>query len=128
MESQVTQRIKQFCKEIGITVSNFEKQCDMGNGYVGKIVDGIGAEKLSSISRNFPNLNFKWLLIGEGQMFAEDSPQNLDYGKFETILNSITQAKDETIALLKKDIRRLEAENDNLRQSLGMESRKKELA
>lgn len=135
MESSVTQRIKHFCKETNITVSAFEKQCNMGNGYVGKIVDGIGADKLSSISRNFPNLNFKWLLIGEGPMLVDDCPNDLDFGKFETILNSITKAKDETIAsksetidVLRKENERLEAEIESLHQSLGIDTRKKELA
>lgn len=114
MESTINQRIKQFCKEIGITVSAFEKQNDMANGYVNGISKGIGEEKLKTIRLNFPQLNLVWLMIGEGDMIISE-PSKTDTSSTKTIenLSIVIKSQQETITRLMDDNEQL---RDELRQ------------
>lgn len=68
METTVQQRLMAFITFMGLNKSRFEQQCDLSNGYINSIKKGIGAEKLQSILRVFPQLNREWLLYGEGEM------------------------------------------------------------
>lgn len=78
MQNSIKQRIKDFCEEIGITVSAFEKRCGLSNGYVNGITKCIGEEKLKSISLNYPQLNIIWLVMGEGQMLQSPINQEIN--------------------------------------------------
>lgn len=71
MENTINQRIKEFCKFKKISISAFEKQCNLSNGYVNGISRGIGSEKIKTISLSFPELNTEWLLTGMGEMIRE---------------------------------------------------------
>ncbi len=68
METTVKQRLVEFLKYKKIGQSKFEKRIGAGNGFVNNIVKSIGAEKLQSISREFPELSTEWLLYGTGEM------------------------------------------------------------
>ena len=45
----VSERIKEFIKHTGLSVSRFEKMCGLSNGYIANIKHGIGAMKLEII-------------------------------------------------------------------------------
>lgn len=112
MEGTINQRIKQFCKEIGITVSAFEKQNNMANGYVNGISKGIGEEKLKTIRLNFPQLNLVWLLIGEGEMIISE------LSKADTSNTNAIENLSVTIRTMQETITRLMDENEQLRDEL----------
>lgn len=69
----VKERVKEFTKFFGITVSAFEKSIHVTNGYVNSISKSIGIDKIESILEIYPNLNIEWLLTGKGFMLKEDT-------------------------------------------------------
>ncbi len=64
----VKERLKNFIKSQGMTISGFEKAIGVSNGYVNSISKGIGGEVLLSILEKTPNLDIEWLLTGKGSM------------------------------------------------------------
>lgn len=69
----VKKRLKDFIKSQGLTISGFEKDINVSNGYVNSISKGIGGEVLLSILEKSPKLNIDWLLTGKGSMLKEDT-------------------------------------------------------
>lgn len=61
-------RLIQFIKSEGLTVSGFQRQIGVSESYIRNISRGIGTDVLLSIEREFPQLNSRWLLTGEGEM------------------------------------------------------------
>lgn len=76
----VKDRIKIYIKHLGIANSKFEKECNLSNGYINNLKDNIGASKLESILKRYPELNINWLIYGEGSMIRkeENLPINND--------------------------------------------------
>lgn len=68
MESTVKERLVSFINHIGITQAAFQRKCNLSAGYINNMVNSIGAAKLESILSEYPQLNRRWLLTGEGQM------------------------------------------------------------
>lgn len=68
MENSVKQRLTKFATFKNLSISKFESQCGLGNGYIGKLKGEPGCRKLDDILRAFPELNREWLLYGEGEM------------------------------------------------------------
>ncbi len=64
----VKKRIKDFCKAEGITISAFEYNIGVSNGYVNAISKSLGIDKLNTILEKYSNLNIEWLLTGKGEM------------------------------------------------------------
>lgn len=60
-------RILQFIEYKDINKSIFYKETGLSNGFLDKVKD-IGASKLELILKTYPEINFKWLLTGEGEM------------------------------------------------------------
>lgn len=71
----IKQRIVDYCRKNGISIRQFEIQCNMSNGYVSSMRNGMGARKLENVLKAFPDLNRDWLLYGEGEMLRK--PQNV---------------------------------------------------
>lgn len=69
----IRERIKHFCANQFITVSEFEKRSGLSNGYVRQIKSRIGNEKLQSIHDAFPNLSIDWLVLEHGNMINSPS-------------------------------------------------------
>lgn len=67
----VKDRVKAFCKAEKTTISAFESQIGVANGYVNAISKSIGLDKINTILENFPNLNIEWLLVGKGSMYKD---------------------------------------------------------
>ncbi len=74
----VKDRIKFFCKNEKISISDFEKALNVANGYVNSISKSVGIDKINSILEIFPNLSIEWLLTGKGYMLKNsmNTPQN----------------------------------------------------
>lgn len=69
----VKNRLIEFIKTQGLTISGFENIVGLSNGSVSKTTDRIRPRTLESISNKFPNLNQTWLLTGEGDMLLPSS-------------------------------------------------------
>lgn len=79
-KSAINERIKCFIKHKGITIQKFETLCGLSNGYVNSIKKTLGADKLESIIRAFPDLNRGWLLTGEGPMTDSETSDKYNVG------------------------------------------------
>ena len=56
-------RLKHFISSQGLSISAFERECGLSNGFVSKVGDSIRREKLDLISKRFPELNIDWETI-----------------------------------------------------------------
>lgn len=76
MEETVKQRVKQFCEKENISVREFEKRCNVSNGYFNNLKNGgIAYNKMLIILENFPSLNAEWLANGVGNMLRTPTAQ-----------------------------------------------------
>lgn len=86
----VKERLIEFIKYKGLSLSKFEKYVGLSNGYVYNISKGIGSDKLQRILTKFPELNQDWLINGEGEMLASHqekaSEQSESMKEYETWL------------------------------------------
>ena len=72
METTVKERLKSFITHTGISTHAFEKKCNLSVGYVGNMRKSLSADKIMSITQNYPELNREWLLYGEGEMLKSE--------------------------------------------------------
>lgn len=89
MEETVKQRLMYFIEYKGITVSRFEKNCGLSNGYMKSLRSNPGLEKLSDILRSYPDLSRVWLLTGEGEMLKTPQPSAPSHSSDSTSTHSI---------------------------------------
>lgn len=69
------ERVKVYCKSRAVTISRFEKESGLSNGYFNRVHHRPSQDKLDNIKTAFPDLNTEWLLTGEGQML-KTQPDN----------------------------------------------------
>lgn len=69
----VKDRVKAFCKAEKTTVSAFEANIGVANGYVNAISKSIGLDKIEIILEKFPKLSIEWLLTGKGAMYKDEN-------------------------------------------------------
>ena len=77
MEKTVKERLMMFIEYRGLSVSKFEKMCNLSNGYISKLRHAPGGVRLEEIFRVFPELNREWLLFGEGKMLNCPNNNNI---------------------------------------------------
>lgn len=61
----VKERLKNYIKSQGLSVTAFEKSINVSNGYVNSISKGIGSNVIESILEKYPNFNLEWILTGK---------------------------------------------------------------
>ena len=66
--ASIKERVYEFCSERGIKIRDFERACDLSNGYISSMRTGFGREKLNNVLSAYPDLSREWLLYGEGEM------------------------------------------------------------
>lgn len=82
---EISDRIRLICKELHISVKQFETKCGLSNGYVNNIRKGISITSLDRILRNYPEIRRDWLVYEEGDMFYDNkSVFNDDPESYET--------------------------------------------
>lgn len=74
----VNKRLKEYIKSQKKTISHYEKEISVSNGYVNSISKGVGGEVLLNILEKSPNLNIEWLLTGNGSMLKNDEKNILN--------------------------------------------------
>ena len=75
METTVRQRLIEYLEYKGIGRNKFETIAGLSLGYITKLKNAPGADKLVSILSAAPDLNREWLLTGEGEMLKPDVRQ-----------------------------------------------------
>lgn len=64
-------RLLQFIKYLGITISKFESTVGLSNGAVSRTNDNMRQRTVDAIAAAYPQLNTRWLLTGEGDMIRK---------------------------------------------------------
>lgn len=95
---------REFCKSIG--------QSDSWNRMIGTT---IGLDIVRTILRTYPNININWLVLGEGDIFIENTTTDLKERPTKPYFNKNYEALFEELRLDNKDLRE---ENKKLRESL----------
>lgn len=76
MKSTVKERLELFLKLKKISKTEFGKRIGVSASYVTGIRKSLAQEKISSIAREWPDLNIEWLLTGEGEMLKSQSTKS----------------------------------------------------
>ena len=117
----VKERLKEYIKYSGLSISDFEKSIFASNGYVNSISKGIGADKIEIIIEKYSNLNIEWLLRGKGGGMLNDDTEYVvtenTSREESSLLLSIIERKDKEIMSLMKKIGGLEQQIKQLKES-----------
>lgn len=62
------ERLLDFIKSLGVSQNAFEDACGLSRGTITNLQKGIRSDKLAQIASAYPQLNVRWLLLGEGNM------------------------------------------------------------
>lgn len=68
----VKERLILFIKSLGITNAEFERVCNLSNGFVNNTNDRMRKSSLKQISDAFPQLNIDWIINGNGEMLLPE--------------------------------------------------------
>ena len=86
-QNSVKNRLLQFLEYKNLSQKRFEEICGLSNGYVNNIRKSIKLDTFNGkIEPNFPELNRNWLLLGDGEMLVQNTPEEED--EEETYLRS----------------------------------------
>lgn len=75
MECTVKERLIIFIDSKNISVREFERLCNLSNGYVKGIKHTILPAKMKGITLQYPELNPVWLLMGDGEMLLNSKKE-----------------------------------------------------
>ena len=95
---------REFCKSIG--------QSNSWNRTIGK---NIGTDIVVKILSTYPQVNINWLVLGEGEIFIDNSTNELREAPSKLYFNKNYEAMFEELRLDNKDLRE---ENKKLRDTL----------
>lgn len=71
----IGKRLSQFIDYKKVSFREFDKKCDIGNGYSKKIINGDNSPSLNIVDKvihAYPELSKNWLLTGEGKMIRSN--------------------------------------------------------
>lgn len=74
MISTFGNRLKMFIDHLGTSVRQFEMECAIGTGAIGKAMNhgtDLSKDTIDKIGGKYPQLNMNWLLAGEGEMLIK---------------------------------------------------------
>lgn len=69
---QIGQRLNILRNSLELSQKELAQQLNVQQGFINAIIHGkkgIGQKVLINISKGYPNLNLRWLLTGEGEMW-----------------------------------------------------------
>ena len=78
-QNSVKNRLLQFLEYKNLSQKRFEEICGLSNGYVNNIRKSIKLDTFNGkIEPNFPELNRNWLLLGDGEMLVQNTPEEYE--------------------------------------------------
>lgn len=80
------ERLGMFISALGISISEFERTVNIGNGYIGKQLKrkgSIGSHILEKVLERYPELNVVWLMTGRERMIISATKRNITHTKTE---------------------------------------------
>ena len=66
------ERLLAFYKHLGLSQNGFEDSCGLSRGTISNLNNGMRSDKLAQIAEKYPELNLRWLLLGEGEMMLRN--------------------------------------------------------
>lgn len=66
---ELKDRIIFLAESKNLSISRFERMCNLSNGYVKGVKGNLSVTKLGNILRTFPDVNRDWLINGTGDMY-----------------------------------------------------------
>lgn len=120
MKEVVLQRVKDFIEESKMSKNAFAKSLSMDQTTVNNQILGkrsVSIDLVLSFLTNYPNISAEWLMRGEGEMFIQEKTEYADKLSDETEgYSTIRELQDKIVAL--------EAENNVLREMVGLQKNK----
>lgn len=116
------ERIKEYINYKGISIRAFEMSCGFSNGSFAsqlKRKKTIGVDKLENILNQYPDLSPKWVLSGKGEMIEiveGNDILNEPNENYITISADLIKTKNETIAILQREIEDLKRDKEFLQK------------
>lgn len=80
------ERLGVFINTLGISISEFERNVNIGNGYIGKQLKrkgSIGSHIIEKVLYKYPQLNVVWLMTGRERMIVNKSKAHMVASKHE---------------------------------------------
>ncbi len=127
---QIGERIDVLCMALGISRRKFAEVIGENPSTIASIVRGTNpsANIICSILDHYPELNERWLLMGEGSLWKKDQvvPELKDE-KYQDALKQQMESKNDTITALKGQVSALERMNEMFLKQIAMLERDLEL-
>jgi transcriptional regulator with XRE-family HTH domain len=127
----IGERIDVLCMALGISRRRFAEVIGENPSTIASIVRGTNpsANIICSILDQYPELNERWLLMGEGPLWKKDQivPELKDE-KYQEALKQQMESKNDTITALKGQVKALESMNDMFMKQIAMLERDLEVA
>ena len=115
----IGQRLKTYLKYKRIGVNELGRLSSTSGGQISHIIHGknYGVDKMLNIFRCQPDLNSKWILLGEGPMMNDKKIEKHIIPEDKSYLAGydVEDLKDELLALQSKHIKVLEEYNNLLK-------------
>ena len=94
--TRISERIGQLINDLRLSKNQFSKEIKTSSALISQIVangkDSFRVDLIQKIVNRYPNINLSWLLLGEGDMWAQTAPiVNID--------NQIESKEDEILFL-----------------------------
>ena len=89
----IGERLLNFIESKGISRRKFYNSIGVSSGFLSK-KKNIGSDKIESILRTYPEINIKWLILGEGNMFSEKE-QNTSFSHTMPVIDIHSIAEEE---------------------------------
>lgn len=88
----IKDRLIIFVNYTNLSISAFEKKCNLSNAYIRNFKGNLSAGKLEGILKAFPELNKDWLLTGCGEMinFSTKNSQIIEHNSGTAITGDNT--------------------------------------
>ena len=112
---RLIERLNNYREYHGIPVANFEKHCELANGYLSKQLKAkgsVGSDILEKIGQHCPDLSMEWLITGRGKMIKTNTtiaqeqavPEINEDGAVYVIRNELIQVLRQQLQLLESSI------------------------
>ena len=112
----IKDRLLELCKELRMSLREFEMSIGVSNGCLSHISDKISLNVTSRIEENYPQVNIHWLRTGIGKMF-NSSAVVVSHEKTDAVLKEIALQR-EMISRFQKQIDACQAHIDILLATL----------
>lgn len=110
------ERIKLLHEALGLSGRKFSTTVGQSPEWSRTIKKTIGVDILGRILRTFPQVNYKWVIYGEGPILNEES--DIKINEEQTPIEAINQDYKLICNELRYDNKELRQENKKLRESL----------